>query len=248
MILVFLMPAGVFASGNFTVWAGCSWMKLDDFHSMVKQVAVNNWPSSYEYNSMSGINAGLDGAYWYYSWWGIGGRVAFTKLVDAEVQAEAVLDRARFVFGGSLTEILFGVPFLFEFLDGKISFGGGIYAGLGVASADLSRTGVDADREGSINADGGCFVFEIPLRFTHNFTSSFLFDINFSFLTAYADKLYIRETADFDGISFNKGERLVYPSAPYILDFTGFTLSFGFNWRFSSHDWPWYEKKWSWME
>ncbi len=145
--------------------------------------------------------------------------------------------------GGSLVQACGGAPFLFEFFDGKISAGGGIYAGWGLSSVKVDKTG---SFPGSIRASGACFVLDVPLRLTWHISSSFLLDLNLSWKNAFVRDLFVSEDSSYASLTYKKGDRMTFPyGTPYSMNFSGMMIGLGFNWRFSSKDWPWYEKKFS---
>jgi hypothetical protein len=245
-IFILALPFSVFASGNFSLWGGYSCSFMENANAVLDIV---QYPQTSKTVLGSGITAGLDGDYWYYCWWGTGGRISYTQLFGGIAEGLESGLQAEETIGGSLLQLSAGVPFLFEFLDGKISAGGGIYAGWGLASVSINKTG--GTSAGAVNAYGGCFVFEVPVRFTYHISSSFLLDLNLSWKSAYAQELFVRENSNYAGINYNKGERLYFrkswiPEDPVLdMDFSGIMIGVGFNWRFSSKDWPWYNKKFS---
>ena len=232
VIYLFFMASALFASGNFEIWAGYSSHGLDGVNSRINSLCVDYGASS-KNTVLGGITAGLDGAYWYYTWWGIGGRISHTRIFEGYAEGqEAGLD-VKTVFSGSFCRVLAGVPLLFEFFDGKMSVGGGLYCGWGYASIGETKTG--GSGSGSYKAGAHCFVFEAPLRLSYHFSSSFLLDALLSYSYADAGKLEVYDTAGAELSGMVKGS----PTA-YSADFSGITIGLGFNWRYSSAHWPWY--------
>jgi hypothetical protein len=230
-----IMPSLLLASGNFSFWWGYSFSSMASVNQMINTEYKGYDTGNYLDPIDAGTVVGLDGAYWYYSWWGIGGRVSLTMLFGGGASGIKSGNNDSVFIDGQQIQVLMGVPFLFEFLEGKISAGGGLYAGWGYAHLGISHNG-------SADAGGHCFVFEVPLRITYHISSSFLLDLNFSWKTANAADIYvIRVSQYYPG--YTMGEKL-----PYGADFSGIMAGLGFNWRFSSKDWPWYNKKFSFSE
>lgn len=220
-----LMPFLLRASGNFSLWAAYAYAPKGGAHEFLSMMKDTLGPQA-EIKAMdSGLTAGIDGAYWYYAWWGIGARIAYTQLSEGSAAGEEAGLPVKYTVTGSMIETLAGVPLLFEFFDGKISAGGGIYGGLGIAGAETVKTGGTPWTEANIKeASGYCFVIEIPLRLTYHISSSFLADLNFSW-----------KSAEAAGMDVLVGK----------MNFSGISAGLGLNWRFSSKDWPWYNKKFS---
>jgi len=238
-IFVLAVPSFLAASGDFSLWGGYSYSSLGNQNSKLLQNYNNNVTRNSLTRMGGGITAGLDGAYWYYSWWGIGGRTSYTGLFEGSESGTPLLGLPESTrIGGSLFQFLAGVPLLFEFFDGKISVGGGIYAGWGYAD---TRTTVTVGTEsGMFEAGGNSFVFETPLRVTWHISSSFLLDLDVSWKSANSGNLSVNKISGSAAKFFSIGQKLGYGA-----DFSGVMAGLGFNWRFSSHDWPWYKKKWA---
>jgi hypothetical protein len=231
------------ASGNFTAWAGYSYSSLGGANARLDSVYSAYNPRGAAEDLHAGVTAGVDGAYWYYSWWGLGARLAFTKLAGASVAGEEGIFGAELSAGGSLCQAMAGFPLLFEFFDGAVSAGGGLYAGWGYAALSEIKTGGTPGSAGEVKAGAHCFVLEAPVRVTWHISSSFLFDLNFSFRWADAKEPAVHSATGGYAALYQEGSPLGYGA-----DFSGFFFGGGFNWRFSSKDWPWYEKKWAWGE
>ena len=218
------LPAALFSSGNFSLWGGYSYSAMTGADRYLSSLEDNYGPAASRTSTNNGITFGLDGAYWYYSWWGIGGRISYTYVLPAYAEGMEAGNPVKTEINSSLCQLQAGVPLLFEFCGGAFSAGGGIYAGLGAATANRTQTGGLSSLEGSVSETRLCFTLEVPVRFTWHISSSFLLDLNAGF-----------RMAEADGTAYAAG---------FDPDFSGFTAGLGFNWRFSSHDWPWYEKKW----
>jgi hypothetical protein len=230
LVCILLVPSVLLASGDFSLWGGVAFP--------AELGKVNNLLNAHYFDSpgqisqiIYGITTGLDGAYWYYSWWGIGGRAAYTMLPSGSTTGMTGTELLTWTFDGSMFQFLIGVPFLFEFFDGIISLGGGVYAGVGFAfmkSVEFNNTtGFNLI---DIRDYGSGAVFEIPMRITYHISSSFLLDVNFSWKSA--------------NFNFYPRPNRIFQNA----DFSGIMAGLGFNWRFSSKDWPWYNKKFSFSE
>lgn len=226
---VFFLSCAAQASGNFSVWAGYDYLSNPGINNMVKGIYEGDFDSPQELSEIKyGITAGLDGAYWYYSWWGIGARISYTVLPRGMANGIKGTDPVTWTIDGSAFRFMAGMPVLFEFLDGRLSVGGGAYVGIGYASMRSEKSGDTAGYNGILDDYGFGIVFEAPVRLTYHISSSFLMDLNLSW-----------KSSDFKFLTAH-----LFSGA----DFSGIMAGLGFNWRFSSHDWPWYEKKWSWTE
>jgi hypothetical protein len=227
LIFVLIVPSMLFASGNFSLWGGVAYPSLAGVNSALHGISAGYGPDKSIVELGNGITGGLDGAYWYYSWWGIGGRISYTALFDGAALGSESGNPVRSAVNGSLFQAAAGVPLLFEFFDGRMSLGGGVYAGFGYVYTSLVKTGGTPGTAGKLDDGMYCFVFEAPVRLTYHFSSSFLLDLNFSWKSA---KTKVSDIVGYD------------------MDFSGIMLGLGFNWRFSSKDWPWYNKKFSFSE
>jgi len=240
-IFVLAVPSFLAASGDFSLWTGYSYSSLSRQNSKLLQ----NYNNSDTRDSLTrlggGITAGLDGAYWYYAWWGIGGRTSYTELFEGSESGTALGFPVSTKIGGSLFQFLAGVPLLFEFFDGKMSLGAGIYAGWGYA--DIITKVTVGSTAGMFEAGANTFVFETPLRVTWHISSSFLLDLDLSWKSANSGNLSVNKATGSAATAFTIGQKLGYAA-----DFSGVMAGLGFNWRFSSHDWPWYKKKFSFTE
>jgi hypothetical protein len=161
IVLILILGAlisPVFASGDFSLLAGYT-ETMGDMNYHPGYMLANNMP-----DSGKGTAIIFQGAYWYYTWWGIGGKTTYSMFDSKDPGAQTKTSANFFTFSA-------GIPLLFDF----DPFAAGIeaYAGYGYVWIKTAYNITQA----TINASSGGLVFDLDAKFAFYLCPSFSIDI-----------------------------------------------------------------------
>lgn len=176
IILIAFMGSPLFASGNFSLWAGRSLLINNFYKDLIGTWTMEVFP---EYN----YTVVFQGAYWYYTWWGIGGKASLIKSWDERVQT-------------SMFSLTAGVPLLAD--KDPFGFGLDLYAGYGYCFG----------KAGGVGISGGNFIAEADLKVSYYFIPSLSLDVKLGCRYTPDIEMTANETSESLG-HVDKGGRVV---------------------------------------
>jgi hypothetical protein len=183
ILLLGMIVSPAFASGDFSLLAGYAQTTGNMIYSAGGFPAINTPGPG------RGPEYIFQGAYWYYKWWGIGGKTTFSMLEAEDVGFQTKTYANLFTFTA-------GVPFLFDF--DPFAFGIDFYAGYGFSWVRSYHNSLPSN----INFGDGP-VFDIDAKLSYYLCPSFSVDLKAGYRIASSLKpLDLSSINIFAGINY----------------------------------------------
>lgn len=182
ILLLGIIVSPAFASGNFSLLAGYTQTTGDmNYHPGI--VTANNTPSP-----GIGPEYVFQGAYWYFKWWGFGGKTTYSTLEAEDAGVQTKTSANLFTFSA-------GVPLLLDF--DPFALGADFYAGYGHSWVRTYSKNNEID-----NTEGNGPVFDIDVKFSYYLCPSFSVDLKEGYRVAIVAPLGFSSLTTMAGINY----------------------------------------------